>query len=58
MTQRELVKFAAFINQPVDVARQIIEQEEREIDPDFHDGYNYRTQRWVLSNDRAGSTPA
>ena len=49
MTQQELVKFAAFINQPVDVARQIIEQEEREdkVDPDVHDGYNYRTQEWV-----------
>ena len=51
MTQRELVKFAAFINQPVDVAKQIIEQEERDLqetgDPDVHDGYNYRTQRWV-----------
>ena len=46
MTEFDLTKFAAFINQPVDVARQIIKQEERD-DPDFHDGYNYRTQRWV-----------
>ena len=47
MTEQELVKFAAFINQPVDVARQIIEQEARETDPNVHNGYNYRTQRWV-----------
>ena len=49
MTEQELVKFARFIDQPVDVARRIVEQEEQEdkINPDVHNGYNYRTQEWV-----------
>lgn len=48
MTEYDLTRFAAFINQSVAVARQIIEQDDQEPDPDVHNGYNYRTQRWEL----------
>ena len=52
MTQQELVKFAAFINQPVEVARQIVKQEEREKAHhgsrrrNVHNGYDYGRQAW------------
>jgi len=50
MTQQELAKFARFINQPVEVARQIIEQEElkhaHHSSRNVHDGYDYGRQAW------------
>ena len=50
MTEFNLTDFAAFIGQSESVAKQIIEQEQRESrihgSDDVRGGYNYRTQRW------------
>ncbi len=52
MTQHELARFAAFIGQPVAVARKIVAREDRERqahgNDDVHDGFNYRLQQWCL----------
>ncbi len=50
MTEFNLTEFAKFIGQPVHVAKQIVEQEQRESkihgNGDVRGGYNYTEQRW------------
>ena len=48
--EEDVVLFAAFIGQPVSVARAILlrEAEDKRVHPGVHDGYDYDRQEWVL----------